>query len=111
VEIVSAQNREIEALKQRCAHLEGNDQAVMVAFTTFFHILSAGGVSDLDSMANVFGSIIDQAQRLDLPGDSVSFLRSVETMLRAQHGSEATSPKKGTCQPRRVSDAASDGSS
>ncbi|WP_210492700.1 hypothetical protein [Microvirga antarctica] len=96
VEIVSAQNRELEALKQRCDRLENNEQAVMVALTTLFHILSASQVSDLDSMANVLGDIITQAEALDLPVESVASLRSIETMIRAQHGTVSAASNEGS---------------
>lgn len=95
VEILSAQNHELEILKRRCSRLEENDQAAMVAFTTFFHILSASNVSDLDSMASVFGGIIDEAGSLDLPSDSVTFLRSIERMLRTQHRIDAGANGQG----------------
>ncbi len=67
VEIAATQDRQIQALKTRCERLELREQAGMVAFTAFFHILDANKVSDLAAMAGVFGSLIDQAQQLDLP--------------------------------------------
>lgn len=94
VEILSAQNHEIANLTQRCVRLEHNDQAATVAFTTFFHILSAGNVSGLGSMANVFGRIINEAEALDLPQDSVALLRSIEMTLRTAQGSGASSTDK-----------------
>jgi hypothetical protein len=56
----------------------------VVAFTTCFHILSARDVSDLDAMAKMFGDIINEAEALDLPSDSVTFLRPIEMMMRAR---------------------------
>ncbi len=85
VEIAATQDRQIQALKARCERLERREQAGMVAFTAFFHILDANKVSDLAAMAAVFGSLIGQAQQLDLPEDSILYLRRIETMLRDQH--------------------------
>jgi hypothetical protein len=88
VEIAATQDRQIQALKTRCERLERREQAGMVAFTAFFHILDANNVSDLAAMAGVFGSLIDQAQQLDLPEDSILYLRRIETMLRDQHSDD-----------------------
>jgi hypothetical protein len=88
VEIAATQDRQIQALKTRCERLELREQAGMVAFTAFFHILDANKVSDLAAMAGVFGSLIDQAQQLDLPEDSILYLRGIETMLRDQHSDD-----------------------
>lgn len=85
VEIAATQDRQIQALKARCERLERREQAGMVAFTAFFHILDANKVSDLAAMAAVFGSLIGQAQQLDLPEDLILYLRRIETMLRDQH--------------------------
>jgi hypothetical protein len=88
VEIAATQDRQIQALKARCERLERREQAGMVAFTAFFHILDANDVSDLAAMAGVFGSLIDQAQQLDLPEDSILYLRRIESMLRDQHADD-----------------------
>jgi hypothetical protein len=88
VEIAATQDRQIQALKTRCERLERREQAGMVAFTAFFHILDANNVSDLRSMAGVFGSLINEAQQLDLPEDSILYLRRIETMLRVQHSDD-----------------------
>jgi hypothetical protein len=88
VEIAATQDRQIQALKARCERLERREQAGMVAFTAFFHILDANEVSDLAAMAGVFGSLIDQAQQLDLPEDSILYLRRIESMLRDQHSDD-----------------------
>jgi hypothetical protein len=45
-------------------------------------------VSDLAAMAGVFGNLIGQAQQLDLPEDSILYLRQIETMLRDQHSDD-----------------------
>jgi hypothetical protein len=88
VEIAATQDRQIQALKARCERLERREQAGMVAFTAFFHILDANSVSDLAAMAGVFGNLIGQAQQLDLPEDSILYLRQIETMLRDQHSDD-----------------------
>ena len=88
VEIAATQDRQIQALKARCERLERREQAGMVAFTAFFHILDTNKVSDLAAMAGVFGNLIDQAGQLDLPEDSILYLRQIEVMLRDQHSDD-----------------------
>lgn len=88
VEIAATQDRQIQALKARCERLERREQAGMVAFTAFFHILDSNNVSNLAAMAAVFGNLIDQARQLDLPEDSILYLRGIETMLRDQHSDD-----------------------
>ena len=106
VEIATTQDRQIQAHKARCERLERREQAGMVAFTAFFHILDANSVSDLAAMAGVFGSLIGEAQQLDLPEESIHYLRGIETMLRDQHSNDrdaAHSPSgiiAGACFPR-----------
>jgi hypothetical protein len=88
VEIAATQDRQIQSLKACCERLERREQAAMVAFTAFFHILDANKISDLAAMAGVFGSLIGEAEQLDLPDDSILYLRQIETMLRDQHSDE-----------------------
>ncbi len=96
VEIAATQDRQLQALKARCERLERREQAGMVAFTAFFHILNANNVSGLDAMAGVFGSLIEQARHLELPDDSIAYLRQIETMLRDQHSDDKDHTRSGS---------------
>jgi hypothetical protein len=84
VEVVSAQERDVKALKMRCQQLEEHDQAVMVAFTTFFHVLAAGHVARLEDIAAILHNIIKVAQHEAYPKQSIRFLQSLATMLQEQ---------------------------
>ncbi|WP_160310484.1 hypothetical protein [Microvirga vignae] len=90
VEVVSAQEKDIKALKMRCQQLEERDQAVMVAFTTFFHVLAAGRVAKLEDIAAILHNIIKVAQREAYPQESIRFLEGLASMLREQSGSGTT---------------------
>jgi len=90
VEVVSAQEKEIKALKVRCQQLEEHDQAVMVAFTTFFHVLAAKHVAKLGDIAAILHNIIKVAQREAYPQGSIRFLEGLATMLHEQSASGTT---------------------
>jgi hypothetical protein len=90
VEVVSAQEKDIKALKMRCQQLEEHDQAIMVAFTTFFHVLAAGHVAKLEDIAAILHNIIKVAQREAYPQESIRFLEGLATMLHEQSGSGTT---------------------
>ncbi|MBM6579385.1 hypothetical protein ILT44_04245 [Microvirga sp. BT689] len=90
VEVVSAQEKDIKALKMRCQQLEEHDQAIMVAFTTFFHVLAAKRVAKLEDIAAILHNIIQVAQREAYPPESVRFLEGLATMLHEQSGSGMT---------------------
>ncbi|WP_133239414.1 hypothetical protein [Microvirga sp. KLBC 81] len=90
VEVVSAQEKDIKALKMRCQQLEERDQAVMVAFTTFFHVLAAGRVAKLEDIAAILHNIIKVAQREAYRQESIRFLEALASMLREQSGSGTT---------------------
>jgi hypothetical protein len=90
VEVVSAQETDIKALKMRCQQLEEHDQAIMVAFTTFFHVLAAKRVAKLEDIAAILHNIIQVAQREAYPQESVRFLEGLATMLHEQSGSGTT---------------------
>lgn len=81
VEIVSAQEQDIKALKDQCRRLEEHDQAIAVAFSTFFHVLSAGRVAKLGDIANVLNHIIRIAEQERRPPESIRFLRDLASML------------------------------
>jgi hypothetical protein len=90
VEVVSAQEKDIKALKMRCQQFEEHDQAIMVAFTTFFHVLAAGHVAKLEDIAAILHNIIKVAQREAYPQESIRFLEGLATMLHEQSGSGTT---------------------
>lgn len=81
VEIVSVQEQTIQVLKQRCQRLEDHDQAIMVAFTTFFHILAAGHIAKTEDIAFILNNIIDIAEREDRPRDAIAFLKDLAGLL------------------------------
>lgn len=81
VEIVSAQERDIKALKEQCRRLEEHDQAIAVAFSTFFHVLSAGRVAKLGEIASILNNIIKIAEQEGRPPASIKFLQDLADML------------------------------
>ena len=81
VEIVSAQEKDIKALKEQCRRLEEHDQAIAVAFSTFFHVLSAGRVAKLSEIANILNNIIKIAEQEGRPPGSIKFLQDLAGML------------------------------
>ncbi|MBD2746349.1 hypothetical protein IC232_06495 [Microvirga sp. BT688] len=81
VEIVSAQERDIKALKEQCRVLEEHDQAIAVAFSTFFHVLSAGRVAKLSEIGTILNDIIKVAEQEGRPAASIKFLRDLAGML------------------------------
>jgi hypothetical protein len=81
VEIVSAQEKDIKALKDQCRKLEEHDQAIAVAFSTFFHVLSAGRVAKLGEIANILNHIIRIAEQEGRPPEAIRFLRDLASML------------------------------
>ena len=85
VEIVSAQERDIKALKEQCRVLEEHDQAIAVAFSTFFHVLSAGRVAKLGEIATILKHIINVAEQEGRPAASIKFLRDLAGMLPEDH--------------------------
>jgi len=93
VEIVSVQERTIQTLRQRCQKLEDHDQAIMVAFTTFFHVLAAGHVAKIEDIAGILNNITDIAEREERPSDAIAFLRDLTRMLPEQSSGTATSAR------------------
>jgi hypothetical protein len=85
VEIVSAQERDIKALKEQCRVLEEHDQAIAVAFSTFFHVLSAGRVAKLSEIATILNHIIKVAEQEGRPAASIKFLQDLAGMLPEEH--------------------------
>jgi hypothetical protein len=85
IEIVSDQEKDVQALKQRCQRLEDHNQAIMVSFTTFFHVLAAGRVAKLDEIAAIVQSIVVRAEKEERPQDSIEFLKGLARMLEEHH--------------------------
>jgi hypothetical protein len=81
VEIVSAQERDIKALKEQCRVLEEHDQAIAVSFSTFFHVLSAGRVAKLSEIGTILNHIIKVAEQEGRPAASIKFLQDLAGML------------------------------
>jgi hypothetical protein len=89
VEVVSAQEADLKALKTRVQQLEEQDQAIMVAFTTFFHVLAAKRIARLEDIAAILHSIIATAEREAYPSGSIHFLQRLATMLQEPSGAGA----------------------
>ena len=79
--IVSDQEKAIAALTQRCQRLEDRNQAIMVAFTTFFHVLAAARVAKIDEISAILTDITNIAEREERPQDAITFLRELAAML------------------------------
>jgi len=84
VDVVSAQEKEIQFLKDRCQALEEHEQAIMVAFTTFFHVLAAGKVARIEDISAILENITGIAEREERPPEAIRFLRELAGMLRDQ---------------------------
>jgi hypothetical protein len=84
VDIVSAQEKEIQTLKLRCLALEEHEQAIMVAFTTFFHVLAAGKVAKIEDISSILDNIAGIAEREERPQEAIEFLNRLAAMLRDQ---------------------------
>jgi hypothetical protein len=84
VEIVSAQEQEIRALKEQCQRLEEHEQAIMVAFTTFFHVLAAGHIASLNEISSILRNITDIAEEEGRPREAIHFLQNLADMLLNQ---------------------------
>jgi hypothetical protein len=89
VDIVSAQEKDIKALKEACRKLEEHNQAVMVAFSAFFHVLAVGGVTRADEVATLLQNISKIAEKEGRPKESVAFLRDLAKMVPGHAGSES----------------------
>jgi hypothetical protein len=81
VEIVSAQEKDIKALKEQCRILEEHDQAIAVAFSTFFHVLSAGRVAKMSEIGTILNHIIKIAEQEGRPAASIKFLQDLADMV------------------------------
>jgi hypothetical protein len=85
VDIVSAQERDIKALKEQCRVLEEHDQAIAVALSTFFHVLSAGRVAKLSEISTLLNHIAKVAEQEGRPAASIKFLQDLAGMLPEDH--------------------------
>jgi len=81
VDIVSAQEKDIKALKEQCKQHEEHNQAIMVAFSAFFHVLSVGRVAKPSEIAALLQSISKIAEQEGRPKESVAFLQSLARMV------------------------------
>jgi hypothetical protein len=86
VEVAAAREKELKALKAQAQQLEEHDQAIMVAFTTFFHVLTDKRVARLEEIAALLHRIIAMAEREAYPTGSVQLLQRLATMLQEQSG-------------------------
>lgn len=81
VDIVSAQEKDIKALKEKCQTLEEHNQAIMVAFSAFFHVLSVGGVARASEVASLLHSISKIAEQEGRPKEAIAFLQNLAKMV------------------------------
>ncbi|SCY72349.1 hypothetical protein SAMN02927923_02140 [Microvirga guangxiensis] len=88
VDIVSAQEKDIKALKEQSRKLEEHNQAVMVAFSAFFHVLAVGRVAKASEIASLLQNISKIAEQEGRPKESVAFLQSLAKMVPGSSGPE-----------------------
>jgi hypothetical protein len=81
IEIVSSQEESIRALAECCEDLEDRDQAIMVAFMTFFHVLAARHISSLAETSTILQQAVETMELDRQPTEAVKFLQGLATML------------------------------
>jgi len=81
VDIVSSQEKDIKALKEQCRRLEEHNQAIMVAFSAFFHVLAVGRVAKASEIANLLQNISKIAEQEGRPKEAVTFLQNLAKMV------------------------------
>ncbi len=81
VDIVSSQEKDIKALKEQCRRLEEHNQAIMVAFSAFFHVLAVGRVAKSSEIATLLQSISKIAEQEGRPREAVTFLQNLAKMV------------------------------
>jgi phage-related tail protein len=84
VEIVSAQEKDIKALKEQSRKLEEHNQAIMVAFSAFFHVLAVGRVAKAEEVSALLQSIGKMAEQEGRPRESIKFLQELAKMVPGQ---------------------------
>lgn len=89
VDIVSAQEKDIKALKDQCRRLQEHDQAIMVAFSTFFHVLSVGRVAKAGEIAALLQNIGRIAEQEGRPKEAVAFLQDLARMVPGHADAES----------------------
>lgn len=89
VDIVSAQEKDIKALKEQNRRLEEHNQAIMVAFSAFFHVLSVGRVAKAEEISTLLQNISKIAEQEGRPRESVKFLQELSKMVPGQANSES----------------------
>jgi hypothetical protein len=88
VDIVAAQEKDIKALRDQCRKLEEHDQAILVAFSTFFHVLSVGRVAKASEIASLLENISKIAEEEGRPREAVVFLQNLARTVPGHSESE-----------------------
>lgn len=81
VDIVSSQEKDIKALKEQCRRLEEHNQAIMVAFSAFFHVLAVGRVAKASEISTLLQNISKIAEQEGRPREAVTFLQNLAKMV------------------------------
>lgn len=89
VDIVSAQEKDLKNLKEQCRKLEEHNQAIMVAFSAFFHVLSVGQVAKPGEVASLLKNISKIAAQEGRPKEAVTFLEDLAKMVPGQSEPDA----------------------
>ncbi|MXQ10076.1 hypothetical protein [Microvirga makkahensis] len=84
VDIVSSQEKDIRTLKEQCRRLEEHNQAIMVAFSAFFHVLAVGRVAKAGEVATLLQNISKIAEQEGRPKEAVAFLQNLSKMVPGQ---------------------------
>ncbi len=90
VEIVSTQEKDIKALKELSRRLEEHNQAIMVAFSAFFHVLAVGRVAKAEEISALLQNISKIAEQEGRPREAVKFLQELSKMVPGQTSAETT---------------------
>ncbi|MET0526835.1 hypothetical protein [Microvirga sp. P5_D2] len=88
VEIVSAQEKDIKSLKEHCRKLDEHNQAIMVGFSAFFHVLAVGRVAKASEIASLLQNISKIAEQEGRPKESVKFLQDLARMVPGHSDNE-----------------------
>jgi len=88
VDIVSSQEKDIKALREQSKRLEEHNQAIMVAFSAFFHVLAVGRVAKASEIATLLENIGKIAEQEGRPKEAVTFLQNLARMVPGHSDSE-----------------------